>query len=94
MDIYELSQYNENDHELVKSVQNMADDELMLINLTDMDEQPLLEKDGSPVEVSFPKEDMIGFLELMRSNNETFEEMFVGALNAAIAFEELDNKDN
>lgn len=94
MDIYELSQYNENDHELVKSVKNMADDELMLINLTNMDEQPLLEKDGSPVEVSFPKEDMIGFLELMRSNDETFEEMFVDALNAAIAFEELDNKDN
>lgn len=90
MDIYELSQYNENDHELVRSVENMADGELMLINITDMDGEQLLEADGSPVEVSFPKEDMVGFLELMRSNNETFEEMFAGALNAAMAFDETE----
>lgn len=90
MDIYELSQYNENDHELVKSVKNMADDELLLINITDMDGEQLLEADGSPVEVSFSKEDMIGFLKLMRSNNETFEEMFVGALDAAISLDETE----
>lgn len=94
MDIYELSQYNETDHELVKSVKNMADDELILINLTDMDGEQLREADGSPIEVSFPKEDMIGFLKLMRSNNETFEEMFVGILNTSMSFDELNNKDN
>lgn len=90
MDIYELSQYNETDHELVKSVKNMADDELLLINITDMDGEQLREADGSPVEVSVPKEDMIGFLKLMRSNNETFEDMFVGILDAAISLDETE----
>lgn len=83
MDKYDLSQYDESDHEFVKSVQNMKEDESIVLEIQDMNGDPLYEDDGSIVEVPLPKEDLDRFLQLMRETGETFNEIVVRAIESA-----------
>lgn len=88
MDLFELSQYAEIDHDIILFVKNMNEQESFVIQLTDYDYVPVTETDGTtPVEVSFGREDMLRFLKILKNSGRTFEEMIVDCLHQAVEFE-------
>ena len=87
MDLFELSQYDEADQDIVLFVKNMNEQESLVVQLTDYDEVPVSEVDGTPVEVSFDRNDMLRFLKILKNSGRTFEEMIVDCLDQAIEFE-------
>lgn len=88
MDLFELSQYDEADQDIILFVKNMNEQESFVIQLTDYDYVPVTETDGTtPVEVSFDRNDMLRFLKILKNSGRTFEEMIVDCLNQAIEFE-------
>lgn len=87
-DLFELSQYDDIDHDIIRFVQNMNEQESFVIQLTDYDYVPMTETDGAtPVEVSFCREDMLRFLSILKNSGRTFEEMIVDCLHQAIECE-------
>jgi len=86
---YDLKDYAEQDHELVETVSTMEDDESIVLEMQDLNGEPLLEEDGSPVHVSLNASEMHQFLELMKEKSLTFNDVIVEALEKAAEFENI-----
>lgn len=81
MDKYDVKNYQEVDRDFVKQVSEMEDGDTLLIQIQDMEGKPLLEADGTIVEVPLEKEDCDGFLRIMREDNLSFNEVVVEIIN-------------
>lgn len=95
MDIYDLSGYKEEDHELVTVVQGLDDDEGIEFSLTDENDEPLYEN-GELVVIPIDKKELVDLLEILQNSELTFNQLFVNAMQEGIrqAEEDFSNESN
>lgn len=89
MDIYDLSGYKEEDHELVTVVQGLDDDEGIEFSLTDENDEPLYEN-GELVVIPIDKKELVDLLEILQNSELTFNQLFVNAMQEGIRQAEED----
>lgn len=88
---YDLSQYNEVDHEFVKDVENLQDGESIDLELQDMEGNNRLDADGNVESIPLDKEAAEFILYLMRKDSATFNEVFINILHSVLDEHEARN---
>lgn len=73
-DDYDLSQYKEKDHEIVKMIESMTENDTIDLNLCHENGEAWTEKDGSPVVIDLGKVELDEVLKVAREDSTTFDE--------------------
>lgn len=87
MNDYDLKLYKKEDHELVETFLILEENEHIDLEIQDLEGNPHLEENGDKVIVQLEKKDLEQFLRIMRKNQESFNQIIVQALEAAIEFD-------
>jgi len=83
-DVYNLSHYNEKDHELVAMIESMTEEDVIFLNLCHENGEAWTEKDGSPVVVELSKVEIDEVLTVARDDSTTFDKALEKIIRAGI----------